>query len=295
MAERFLAVHTATPKFFWDRSLTHNGSVSSVLETASYTHIMQLVKQVIKRTFAYRLIKRSRERKVSRLWTTQDQKMLMFYAEFVQHGTLCFDVGANVGNRVKIFLKLGANVVAVEPQSECAGTLRAVYGKIGKLSVVDKALGDSEGKAEIMISNAPILSSLSPEWVQAVRRSGRFSQQNWDRSEVVEVTTLDRLIEQYGVPSFIKIDVEGFEYEVIRGLSQPVKSLSLEFTPEFLDSAFKCLDHLQRLGDIRLNYSIGESMQLALGQWVTLSEITDLVEEFRNDHELFGDIYVRFL
>lgn len=220
--------------------------------------------------------------------------MLVFYAQFVQPDTLCFDVGANIGNRVKVFLKLGANVIAIEPQSECAGTLRARYGKTDKVRVVQKALGDSEAKAEILISNALTISSLSPEWVQAVRRSGRFSQHNWDRSEVVEVTTLDRLIEQYGVPCFIKIDVEGFEYQVIKGLSQPVNALSLEFVPEFIDSAFKCLNHLQQLGDIRLNYSLGESMHLALGQWVTLSEITDLLEQFRNDHDLFGDVYVRF-
>jgi hypothetical protein len=70
------------------------------------------------------------------------------------------------------------------------------------------------------------------------------------------MTTLDRLIEQYGTPSFIKIDVEGFEYQVVKGLTQPVKTLSLEFTPEFIESTFKCIDHLQRLGNIRLNYSM---------------------------------------
>jgi hypothetical protein len=108
------------------------------------------------------------------------------------------------------------------------------------------------------------------------------------------MTTLDRLIEQYMQPSFIKIDVEGFEHQVIKGLSQPVKTLSLEFTPEYIESTFKCIDHLQGLGDFRLNYSLSETMTWASKEWVTAQEMVGILSSFRDDNRLFGDVYVRF-
>ena len=57
------------------------------------------------------------------IWTTHDQKMLEFYSKFISHDALCFDAGANTGKRVKIFLKLRANVIAIEPQNDCVNIL----------------------------------------------------------------------------------------------------------------------------------------------------------------------------
>ena len=119
-----------------------------------------------------------------------------------------------MGSRVRILLKLGARVVAVEPQDECVETLKKAFRRNRHLTVVQKALGACEGHAEIMKTSVTTLSSLSSEWIDSVRRSGRFSQYDWNRRQVVPMTTLDSLIVQYGTPFFIKIDVEGFEYEV---------------------------------------------------------------------------------
>ncbi len=264
---------------------------------------MQFIKKVIKRTYLYGTIQGIRARKdfqrraknVHGLWTAHDQEMFEFYSKFISRGALCFDIGANVGDRVKTFLKLRANIVAVEPQEECVKILRTVYGNNRNLKIVQKAIGESEGEAEMMVCNVNTISSLSPEWIKSVRKSGRFSEYSWDKKMVVAVTTLDRLIEQYGTPSFIKIDVEGFEYPVVKGLSQPVKTLSLEFTPEFIESTFKCIDHLQQLGDIHFNYSVGETMQLAMEEWVSSQEMVKILSSFRDDNTIFGDVYGQFL
>ena len=119
---------------------------------------MQFIKKVIKHTFLYGYIQRFRARKALQQWTAHDQEMFEFYSKFVSRDTLCFDVGTNIGNRVKIFLKLEASVVAVEPQDECVRILRTVYGSNRHLTVVQKALGESEGEGEIMISNANTIS-----------------------------------------------------------------------------------------------------------------------------------------
>lgn len=221
-------------------------------------------------------------------------EMRAFYAQFIAPGSLCFDVGANYGNRVEVFLDLQARVVAVEPQEPCITALRAAYGGNARFTLVPKAIGASEGEAELLISDAETLSSLNPQWVEAVTGSGRFAQFKWERRQVVPLTTLDALIERHGTPSFIKIDVEGYEYEVVRSLSRPVEALSFEFVPEVIEQAFKCIDHLRTLGDVRLNYAAGEKMQLALPDWVGPDDMVRTLTAVRDDLTLFGDVYVRF-
>ena len=146
-----------------------------------------------------------------------------------------------------------------------------------------------------MVCNANTISSMSREWIDSVKKSGRFRNYSWDKTQTVSMTTLDQLIEEYGIPAFTKIDVEGFEYEVLKGLSQPLKALSLEFTPEFIASTFKCIEHLQSLGRIQLNYSLGETMQLVLDKWINPKEMVETLKNFGYDNKTFGDVYVKFL
>lgn len=257
---------------------------------------MGFVKRALKRTPLYGIVKYFRVRKLTTKWTTHVQKTLDFYSQFVSPGKLVFDVGANIGNRTKIFLKLGAEVVAIEPQDACVNILESLFGKNKHFTIIQKVLGASEGEAELMISNANAISSLSQDWVDAVKSSGRFADYSWDSKERVPMTTLDRLIDIYGTPSFVKVDVEGFEYEVMKGLSKPIRFISLEFTPEFIDSTFKCIDHLESLGDVLFNYSIGQSMQqLALDKYVTSNEMIRILDGYRHDNRLFGHVYCQFI
>ena len=251
-------------------------------------------------TKAFKQLSSLRSRAVSRHtapleeFTEHDREMVQFYSHFVRPGGLCFDVGANIGNRVKIFLNLGARVVAIEPQDACINILKQQFGKNQNCELIQTALGASEGKAEMLISDANTISSLSPEWIKSVKASGRFSEYTWDKKQTISITTLDTLIGKYGQPSFIKIDVEGFEFEVVSGLSKPVKFLSFEFTPEFLESTRSVISHLQHLGDARFNYCLGESMELKLPEWVDAATIKKILSGFEGDTTVFGDVYVRF-
>jgi len=167
---------------------------------------MARLKGVLKKGPAYRWVKASRARKQLAQWTPHDQRMLEFYERFLSPGDLCFDVGANIGNRVKIFLQLGARVVAVEPQRECARVLEAVFGHHPQFTLVEKALGETEGHAEMMIGDADATSSLSKEWIAVVVKSGRFADLRWGRARTVAMTTLDQLVAEYGTPAFVKIE-----------------------------------------------------------------------------------------
>lgn len=255
---------------------------------------MNYIKKTIKKTFFYGIYRSIMQEIAIRIWTHDDQRNFLMYSEFIKPKFLCFDIGANIGNRTKVFLKLGARVIAVEPQNKCMKILKKHYGKNEQVALVQKALGEKESVQEMMIGSEHTLSSLSKKWVESVKNSGRFSEFSWDEKQEVELTTLDYLIRTYGLPDFIKIDVEGYEYEVLKGLTGPVKLLSLEFTPEYVDSTISCIKYLSGIGNLQLNWSKNESMQMELENWIDQDKMIELLDSFRNEC-FFGDVYARFI
>ena len=161
------------------------------------------------------------------------------------------------------------------------------------MRLVRAAVGRRAGRATLHVSPDHVLSTLSQAFIDGTTGSGRFAGVRWDRSEEVEVTTLDELIAQHGMPRFIKIDVEGYEAEVLGGLSQAVPALSIEWTPELAENARVCLRQLAGLGDYEFNLSWAESMRFSRPQWRALESMLRLIDEFEGETQLFGDIYAR--
>jgi hypothetical protein len=89
------------------------------------------------------------------------------------------------------------------------------------------------------------------------------------------MTTLDDLIARHGEPSFIKLDVEGFEAEALAGLARPVAALSFEFTTIQPEVAAACIARCQALGYVRYNAVLGESRTLVHPGWLSASQIAD--------------------
>jgi FkbM family methyltransferase len=220
-------------------------------------------------------------------------KRIKLYSGFINEGDLCFDIGANYGNRTYAFLKIGAKVVAVEPQIMLAKYLRRKFKN--EIVIVTQALGSNNGYRKMYLSDANTLSSLSEEWVSKVKNN-RFKGIQWDGETNVEVTTLDDLISKYGKPKFCKIDVEGYELEVLKGLSSPIDVLSFEYTiPEFTMKAIQCIQYLNSLGSIVCNYSPGESMELCLKDWLSPEDFIPIFDKLYERKIIDGDIYVKFL
>jgi FkbM family methyltransferase len=182
-----------------------------------------------------------------------------FYREFVRKGDLCFDVGANHGTRVEVFRRLGARVVAIEPQLACVESLRDRFAGDRDVTVVDAGVSSSRGERDLLIASIDTLSTMSPSFAAATRASGRFQSEDWSTTSRVRVTTLDDLISVFGVPAFTKIDVEGHEQDVLDGLSIALPAISVEVVPELLSQATACIDGLAELGRYTYSYSPGET------------------------------------
>jgi FkbM family methyltransferase len=125
----------------------------------------------------------------------KQRRMLRLYRQFLSPGDLGFDIGAHVGSRVRAWRRLGARVIAVEPHSDCLSVLRFLYGRDQAVTIVPIAVGARPGRAQLALSTAtPTVSSLSPQWIDAVAADRSFARVRWDRTVDVEVTTLDHLI-----------------------------------------------------------------------------------------------------
>ncbi len=225
-------------------------------------------------------------------WRPGRQRSLKrLYQPFLAPGDIAFDIGAHLGDRSAAFQALGAQVIALEPQPALAKWFQRLL-KSPHITLLPLAVGPTPGHAEIAISvGNPTLSTLATEWRRHVgKRNAGFQRVRWEETLQVEMTTLDALIERFGEPRFIKIDVEGFEAEVLQGLSCPVAALSMEFVAGMLDVTHACLAEVNRLGDYRFNAIAGEQRQFRFATWLTPEEMASWLAEGA-EQLASGDIY----
>lgn len=215
-----------------------------------------------------------------------------FYAKLLKKGDLCFDVGANLGNRTEPLLAIGAKVIAVEPQESCYQFLEQKFKN--KIQIVKKGLCEKECVRTFHISNASTISSFSEEWINSVKEE-RFVNNTWDKTVEVEMTTLDNLIEEFGNPEFIKIDVEGYELEVLKGLTKRIPLISFEYTvPEQTSKINDCIDQIfKNNAQIKCNFCEDENTEWALTEWLSVESFFGFINSGKFTKPSFGDIYVK--
>lgn len=227
------------------------------------------------------------------------RRLSVHYREFVGDGDLVFDLGAHVGNRTKAFAALGAHVVAVEPQPRLTALLRRTFRNDPHVTVDPRAVGHQNGEITLHICPTnPTIASTSGDWVARTRELPEWNRFSFTDEVVVEQVSLDTLITTYGVPRFVKIDVEGREADVLAGLSQPLSSLSLEFLPADRDVAYHSVLRLERLAAehgvrYEYNFSLGEELRFVMpSRWWNATELDAYLDEIPKDGPS-GDIYAR--
>lgn len=215
------------------------------------------------------------------------------YAKFVKPGDLVFDIGAHVGDRVAAFRRLGARVVAVEPQPALVKTLRLLYGRDNNVTIEATAIGRTTGEIELSVNvDNPTVSTASTDFIAAAAGAPGWQGQTWGKRVTVPLTTIDALIERHGSPVFIKIDVEGFEAEALAGLTKPVAALSFEFTTIQRDVAHACIERCAELGYTNFNAVLGESQKFKHGNWIDAGALARWLDALPSEANS-GDIYAR--
>jgi FkbM family methyltransferase len=221
----------------------------------------------------------------------RETAMDALYARFVRAGDLAFDIGSHVGDRIGAFRRLGARVVALEPQPLCARAIRAIYAGDNDVTLIESACGAQSGTLTLRINSAnPTVSTASADFIRAADGAGGWEGQAWDAEIEVPCTTLDALVAQYGAPAFAKIDVEGFEDTVLAGLGRPLPVLSFEFTTIQRDVALRCLDRLASLGPYGFDVALGESQQLTFDRWVPKADMAAHIAALPHEANS-GDVY----
>lgn len=187
-----------------------------------------------------------------------------FHRRFIRPGELAFDIGAHVGDRTASLRRIGARVVAVEPQPRLARLMRLLFGRDAGVTRIAALVGAVPGEAVLRLNTAnPTVATASADFIAAADGAPGWEGQRWDTEILLPVTTLDALVAEHGLPDFMKIDVEGYEAAALAGLSTAPRTLSFEFTTIQRGVALDCLSRLAALGYRAFNACLGESMEFA--------------------------------
>ncbi len=223
----------------------------------------------------------------------RNRSQARFYQQFFEPGALAFDIGAHVGNRARALRAAGARVVAVEPQPLFARFLRRTLPR--DIVLIEAAVGPQESRTQMRVSRLhPTVSSLSPDFSDEAARVPGFGHVAWDDRVEVAVTTLDALIARHGLPAFVKIDVEGFEAEVLQGVSVPLPCVSVEFLPGMQARTGRVLRRLAELGRYEFNAVRGEDSALLWTEWRTAAELEAWLGTLAAG-STSGDLYARLV
>jgi FkbM family methyltransferase len=219
------------------------------------------------------------------------RRMEAFYRQFLHRGDLAFDIGAHVGNRVRVFRRIGARVIAVEPQPDFIAVLRLLYGRDSSVCIEASGVAAQPGQGKLHLSTrTPTVSTFADSWRVDVQTDRRFQRIRWDTVISVPLLSLDELIARHGEPQFCKIDVEGFEHEVLSGLSQPLAALSFEYIPVAAARAIACVERTSALGEYRYRHSRVETHRWASPGWLGAQAMIELLDNLPTD-DRSGDVY----
>ena len=212
---------------------------------------------------------------------------------------LAFDIGANCGRKTWAMRQLGAKVVAVDPllafQSEFVPEFFWRWSEDPMVLPVARAVS-TERTVELAINRfMPYVSSTDKNWMTKSAHAPKFKQPYYVETSLirrkVQGITLDALINVYGSPRFMKVDVEGAEDLVMGTLSQPVPAFNMEFHQDWIPT--RAIRHMEAMGTYIWNYALGNQGQFVLVDWVTSKQLLAYLKQHltKDGNGSWGDIY----
>lgn len=158
-----------------------------------------------------------------------------------------FDIGANIGKWTLANINTTDKIIAIEASPTTYEKLQFRCKDAKKAVLLNYAVCNNGGEdITFYHAHCDTLSTINKDWLTS--ENSRFCNNSTFREIKCKTITIDTLIQQYGVPDLIKIDVEAGEYECITSLTQKVDLLCFEWAAEVKDITFKCLDYLVGLG-----------------------------------------------
>lgn len=217
---------------------------------------------------------------------------MKIFESIIKKDDIVFDVGSNLGDKSEIFLSLGAKVIGFEPQLECCEySIRRFINT--NFLVENIGLDNKVGTEKIYIASYHTISSMSEKFIEESKKE-RFVEYSWNNQRIIKTDTLDNMIYKYGKPAFIKIDVEGYELNVLQGLSQPIDCISIEYNPELCESTIKCIEYICSLNNETIfNYGYRNDEYFKYNDWISKDEMISYLRSVNDFKFEFGDVYVK--
>ncbi|MBB1283974.1 FkbM family methyltransferase [Flavisolibacter sp. BT320] len=219
----------------------------------------------------------------------QEKQEIDFYRSFLPSTNLVFDIGGYDGHKAAAFLQIAEKVVCCEPDPTNYKVLKTRFRhKKNKVFLENVALGAEEGIGTMFLHHeASAFNTLNAKFKE-VTESDNLQKWNekikFQKSVPVKTTTLDKLISKYGLPYFIKIDVEGYELEVMKGLSQPVPFISIEcLLPDFKEELQQNIQLFLHL-DAGAKFNIAVHEKLLFEKFIPHKDLLSYLAHFNQHH-----------